>query len=278
MISATVAAAITRLTSFGCRGLRYHPTNGFGVRHDAHDERTSVRSPYGIIMTIPGPRTIVRRLKTFLARNPDRFLKRASGLIHIGANTGAERDLYKRYRLRVIWIEPIPEVFEALKANLEGYSGQVPLQALVTDQDNSVYNFHISSNGGASSSILDLKMHKDIWPEVTYEKTIALSSITLTSLLKREHINPREYDALIMDTQGSELLVLKGADTILDGFRFVKTEAADFESYAGCCQLRDIDQFLKQRGFREVSRHELAKHPGGGRYYDITYARDTRRP
>jgi hypothetical protein len=130
-------------------------------------------------MPILGPRATIRRFKAFLTRNPDRFLKRVSGVIHIGANTGEDRDTYKAYGLRVIWIEPIPEVFEVLRANLEGYSGQLAFQALLTDRDNAEYEFHISSNGGASSSIFDLKMHKDIWPEVSYERTITSSSITL---------------------------------------------------------------------------------------------------
>ena len=224
-------------------------------------------------MRISRPRTILRRLRPFLIRNPDRFLKQVSGVIHVGANAGGEQDKYKKYGLRVVWIEPIPEVFQMLKANLVGYAGQLALQALVTDQDNAEYKFHISNNAGCSSSIFDIKMHKDIWPEVVYVKTVTLQSMTLTSLLKRERINADDYDALIMDTQGAELLVLKGAEAILHGFKFIKTEVADFESYAGCCQLRDIDQFLKLRGFREFSCCTFAERPEGGSYYDVVYER-----
>lgn len=224
-------------------------------------------------MRIPRPRAILRRLKPLLTRNPDRFLKQVSGVVHVGANTGGEKDYYKKYGLRVVWVEPIPEVFQVLKANLDGYAGQLAFQALVTDQDNVEYKFHISDNGGLSSSIFDLKMHKDIWPEVAYNKTITLQSTTLTSLLRKERINADDYDALIMDTQGSELLVLKGAEAILNGFKFIKTEVADFESYAGCCQLRDIDRFLKEHGFHEFSRNKFAERPEGGSYYDVVYER-----
>jgi FkbM family methyltransferase len=194
-------------------------------------------------------------------------------VIHVGANAGQERDLYKNYGLRVIWIEPIPEVFRTLVANIQGYADQTAFQYLVTDQDDAEYAFHISNNAGASSSILELKLHKDIWPLVAYDRTITLPSTTLPSLLKREHINASDYDALIMDTQGSELLVLKGAVSILHAFRFIKTEVPDFESYVGCCQLKDIDAFLKQHGFQEISRRKFAERAEGGSYYDITYKR-----
>lgn len=205
--------------------------------------------------------------------DPDSFLQDISGVIHVGANTGQERDLYEGYGLRVVWVEPIPEVFEALKANLEGFHRQRALEYLVTDQDDADYPFYIANNDGASSSILELKQHQDIWPTVVYTNTIALKSMTLTSLLQKEQIDPTEYDALIMDTQGSELLVLKGADSILHHFKYIKTEVPDFESYAGCCQLTDIASFLAQRGYQEFSRNKFASRAEGGSYYDIVYRR-----
>lgn len=224
-------------------------------------------------MRIPKPAAIVRRLKILLTPNPDKFLKKVSGVIHVGANTGQERDIYKKYGLHVIWIEPIPEVFQMLRTNLAGYSGQIAFQNLVTDQEDSEYAFQVANNNGGSSSILDLKLHKEIWPEVAYDRTITLRSTTLTSLLQKERINCTDYQALVLDTQGSELLVLKGADAILSGFRFVKVEVPDFESYRECCQLRDIEQFLTPRGFREFSRKKFAERPAGGNYYDIVYRR-----
>ena len=111
------------------------------------------------------------------------------------------------------------------------------------------------------------------WPGVAFTKTITLRSVTLTSLLKSQGIDPAGYDALVMDTQGSELLVLKGADPILQNFKYIKTEVADFESYAGCCQITDIESFLKPRGYTEISRHDFASRPGVGHYYDIVYKR-----
>jgi len=215
-------------------------------------------------------KAIVRKAKSLLKKNPDGFLKKVKGLIHVGANTGQEIQLYAKYGLSVIWIEPIPEVFEILKSNLIGFPKQIALKELVTDLDNKEYHFHLANNNGASSSILELNLHQDIWPEVTFEKTIKLYSKTLSSLLK-DNTNIQEYDMLVMDTQGSELLVLKGAIPILQNFTFIKTEVPDFESYKGCCQLKDLQSFLSQHGFKELSRHKFATHPSGGSYYDIIY-------
>jgi FkbM family methyltransferase len=216
-------------------------------------------------------KTIVRRAKSIFKKPQNRLFKKVSGVIHVGANTGQEIQFYAKYGLSVIWVEPIPEVYETLKSNLKGISNQVALKGLVTDLDNIEYNFHLANNNGASSSILDLNLHQDIWPEITFDKTIKLFSRTLSSLLKDNNIDGSEYDMLVMDTQGSELLVLKGAIPILHNFKYIKTEVPDFESYKGCCQLKDLQSFLGQYGYREFSRHKFAIHPNGGSYYDIIY-------
>jgi FkbM family methyltransferase len=214
---------------------------------------------------------IIRRVKSFFKSGPERFLKNVTGVIHVGANTGQEIKLYAEHGLSVIWIEPIPDIFEKLQANLAGFPSQTAIKGLVTDLDNVEYQFHLASNNGASSSILEFDLHKDIWPDVSFERTIKVYSHTLPSLLKANQIDPSGYDMLVIDTQGSELLVLKGAESILNHFKYIQTEVPDFEAYKGCCQLKDLQLFLGQHGYEEVSRHKFATHPGGGNYYDIIY-------
>lgn len=218
---------------------------------------------------------LLRRLRRLFMPDPNRFLRSVHGVVHVGANVGQERDLYARHGLDVLWIEPIPDVFVELRRNIERYPRQRALECLVTDRDDAEYEFHIANNRGESSSILDLKEHKTVWPKVAFTTTIKLRSSTLPSLLVREQIEPVAYDALVMDTQGSELLVLRGAEPLLAGFKFIKTEVPDFEAYAGCAQLADIGRFLAEHGFRELSRSRFASHPGGGSYYDVVFGRLT---
>jgi len=175
----------------------------------------------------------------------------------------------------VIWVEPIPKIYTTLRKNIKGYSNQRALQALVTDTDGKDYQFHIANNNGGSSSILELKGHKDIWPGVDYTSTISLKSTTLASLFLREQIDPREYQALTMDTQGTELLVLQGSTPILENFKYIQTEVADFESYEGCCQLADINAFMDEHGYKEFSRIKFASRSAGGNYYNIVYWKES---
>lgn len=213
--------------------------------------------------------------KRLVRPDQDRFLRKAKGVVHVGANTGQERAEYATHNLPVLWIEPIPSVFAELKENLRAFPNQLAIQALVTDVDGNDYEFKVASNGGASSSILDLKLHKDIWPEVHYVETIALKSVTLASLFRESGFSPGNYDALVMDTQGSELLVLQGAGNLLSGFRFIKTEVADFEAYAGCCLLEEVEAFMLANGFIESSRAKYATRPDGGTYFNVVYSART---
>jgi len=219
-------------------------------------------------------RVFLGKLASLFRVNPNKYFKNISGLIHVGANTGQEIKLYAKYGLSVIWIEPIPEVFEKLAFNLKGYPKQTAIKGLVTDLEGVEYKFHLASNNGASSSILEFNLHQDIWPEVTFEKTIKLYSHTLPSLLKANHLNSKQYEMLVMDTQGSELLVLKGSLPILQDFEFIKTEVPDFEAYKGCCQLKDLELFLEENGYVEIYRKKFAAHPLGGTYYDIIYKKN----
>jgi FkbM family methyltransferase len=201
----------------------------------------------------------------------DRFLESARGIIHIGANTGQERDLYARHNLEVAWIEPIPTVFETLCANLIAFPKQKAFQRLVAGRDRVKCTLHISNNGGESSSILELGAHREIWPEVSFTDSIELEGITLPSFIREECIDINQFDVLVLDTQGSELLILKGAIDILRHFRYIKSEVSDFEAYKGCCQLSELDAFMAEQGFRQKSRYAFAKSPEGGKYYDVLY-------
>lgn len=204
---------------------------------------------------------------------PDVFMRYTDGVLHVGANEGQERHIYHKYGMRVLWIEPLPDVFEKLQHNLKQYPRQSALKYLFTDVEGKDHQFHIANNGGASSSIFDFKEHGDIWPEVKMERTIQLKSRTLAGVVREHNIDLHQYGTLVMDTQGSELLVLKGAGDLLKQFRYIKTEVADFEVYAGCCTLNELETFLGDRGFTEIARHCFAERAKGGKCYDVLYAR-----
>lgn len=201
------------------------------------------------------------------------FLEHASGVIHVGANIGQERQVYAERDLPVIWIEPLDGIFERLCEHIADYPKQMALQYLITDEDGKEYGFGIANNGAQSSSIYDFELHREIWPEVHYLGMTTLSSMTLKTVMQRHVVDPAIYNTLILDVQGAELLVLKGAGEYLEQFKWIRAECADYEIYKGACQLKDLDEYLQPRGFERVDLWRGAGRPEVGYCYEALYRR-----
>jgi FkbM family methyltransferase len=168
-------------------------------------------------------------------------------------------------------VEAIPELYEELERSIAGYPKQRAVKALATDKDGDSHVIHVASNHGASSSILELHQHRDIWPDIEFVRDIELESSTLPTALSRVGLDPSHYDALIVDTQGSELMVLRGAEPLFPHLTHIQVEAADFEPYKGCATVAGLCTFLSARGFRLVRKKKTATHPDGGRYFDLLF-------
>jgi FkbM family methyltransferase len=201
----------------------------------------------------------------------DYYLNDVSGIIHVGANVGQERTLYGDLDLSVIWIEPIPDVYEKLKSNIHEYKNQFAYNYLLTDLDDEEYDFKIANNDGESSSIFSMGSHKEIWPEIGFSSSIKVKSKTLVSFVNINKLSLEHYQALVLDTQGSELLVLKGSGDLLHNFTYIKIEVADFESYIGCPKPEEVESYLARFGFKEIRREVMVQREGLGSYYDILY-------
>jgi FkbM family methyltransferase len=196
---------------------------------------------------------------------------KARGIIHVGAHLGEEATLYATRRLPVIWVEPIPAVYERLCRAILSFPAQQALNALIGDRDGLKRTLHIADNDGLSSSVFDLDLHRDIWPEVHYCGQIEMISKTLPTALAG--IDTSGHDALVLDVQGAELEVLRGATSMLQQFRFIQAEAADFSSYKNAATVAQIEQFLAGQGFKLSRREQFAAHPSGGRYFDLLFRR-----
>ena len=214
-----------------------------------------------------------RKAKPFFQIYLDQYLKKVSGVIHIGANNGQERFVYEKNDLPVLWIEPVTEYFLELKKNIKFFDKQIALQYLVTNKDDEKIKFYISNDEGGSSSIYKIKDLDKLWKGVKHEKSILMNSITLDSIFEREKIK-NKYDALVLDTQGSELLVLEGAENLLSNVKYIKTEVADFDAYQNGCQHKHIDKFLSSHGFKQIRQFKFRSKEKVGSYYDILYKRD----
>lgn len=164
--------------------------------------------------------------------------------------------------------------FEKLKHHIRKHPFQKAYQGLIAEVDGRECLFHISNNAGESSSIYEFADHKKVWKDVFFNDRICLKTVTLSRFLKENKIKIKKRHGLVLDVQAAEHLVLKGAGDLILKFRWIKTEAADFELYQGGAQVKDLEQIFDSFGFKEIEREVVKVVAGLGSCYNITYRSD----
>ena len=189
-------------------------------------------------------------------------IKKSRGIVHIGASKGQEAEFYARHNKPVIWIEALPEIYKMLEKKVYQYPNQQAINALVTDNDGEEYKFNVSNNKDAVSSSL-LEFGDDvsqIYPGLKMIDSVSLVSKTLNMIYREFEIDGSLFDFLVLDVQGAELLVLKGAESVLQNFEYVWTEVSMVNIYKNGVLWDELKTFLNQKGFQETISCTPAKH------------------
>ncbi len=174
------------------------------------------------------------------------LLNNSSGVLHVGAHFGQERDVYHSYGLDVIWVEAIPEVFEILQTNIRDFREQKAICALVGNKDVQEISFYLSNNLRSASSVYKLS-DKSRFRNVYQEGVIKLPMVTLEGLFPKNSLE--NFDHWVVDVQGSELSVLQGAGTKINFCKSIQVEVSTRETYINGSKYIEIKSFLQEKGF-----------------------------
>jgi len=136
------------------------------------------------------------------------YLKEGMTVFDIGANVGYYTLLIAQKvgsTGKVYAFEPIPETFARLQENiaLNGFTNIVAVPAAVTDRDCTV---RMSVEDSASSIF-----------RASSANSIEVPTISLDSFVGQHRIE--RVDAIKMDVEGAELLVLRGADQVIRRYK-----------------------------------------------------------
>ena len=154
----------------------------------------------------------------------------------MGAHLAQEADRYAEQKKPVLWVEAAPRAYSMLAKRLESYPSQRAIFALLGDRDGVQTTFYISNNSvGVSSSIFQFGEYgsgdKSLWPEdkLSMVDSLTLPMTRLDSLLRSNGVDVAQYDLWVLDLQGAELLVLKGAGELLQQCRALLVEVSTVE-------------------------------------------------
>jgi FkbM family methyltransferase len=173
------------------------------------------------------------------------LIRQSNGILHIGGHLGQEAGFYSKLEKKVLWIEALPEIHRKLETNILAFPDQYSICALLGDKDGLEVEFHIADNDGASSSLYS--------PEWKLNPPFSVSSVTklimnrLDSVLTSEVVKDLEH--WVIDVQGAELPVLRGAGDYLQFCNSLVIEAKEESYYQGGTRYSDLLTFLLSKGF-----------------------------
>lgn len=183
--------------------------------------------------------------------------------IEIGANDGVANDPIHRYVRDHGWsgivIEPLPEVFETLKANYRDYPSVTALNFAVgkSDGEQAFFTVRIDSDTFKKAHQFSSFRREIVELQTQYVPDIAgrieectVKCVTLRTLLE-QHAAGREIDVLQIDAEGYDLEILKMVD-----FEITKPSIINLEtSNLTRAEKTEAVQLLIDRGYRMTMGH-----------------------
>lgn len=165
----------------------------------------------------------------------------ASGVIQIGCNEAQEDTLFDQLGIKhKIYIEPCAKAFDVLSKKFSGNKNVILFNYACGEKSETRNMFVESSNNGQSNSLLKPYLHEEIYPNIVFDKNELVQVIRLDDLdFKRE-----EYPLLVMDCQGGEGMIIKGAENSLKHINWIYTEVMTAELYKNCVLMQDLDRML----------------------------------
>lgn len=187
--------------------------------------------------------------------------------LQVGANDGALYDPLRREILRRNWrgimIEPVPDVFERLAANYEGYSRIALENVAVASEEGERPFYHLQRVADPQAEGLPvwyaalgsfhkdvILSHRDLIPEIDRRLvTRTVRCTTINRLCDKHHVG--RADLIQIDTEGHDYEVIKLVD-----FDRLKPRLVLYEHH----HLSDGDRLacqahLARFGFETIERH-----------------------
>lgn len=185
-------------------------------------------------------------------------------ILHIGAHLGEEYDDYKKLGWGedlTIWVESSSDLVKQLKNKLD-LANNLVIECTAWSQAGVELNFNITNNS-QSSSLLDLDLHKLLYPEISVVNSIPKITQRIDEILPIG-FSP---ELLNIDIQGAEKEALIGCGDLLRDVKYIYSEVNKVSIYRGCTLVWDLDDYLCNFGFKRILTSWYKNHGWGDALY-----------
>lgn len=197
------------------------------------------------------------------------------GLIHVGAHWAEEHDEYIKCGVeRFVYIEPCKDAFNVLMKKFYNGDGifyevdkNIKLFNVACGAEENEMPMYVShQNQGQSNSFLKPHLHLQYHPEIVFDDVEIVKMVTIDSL----QIQKENYNILVMDVEGYESEVIKGAEETLEHIDLIYSEVQRSETRRGNMLIGDFDKLLDEKGFTRIETYWPSENWGWG---DAVYIR-----
>lgn len=184
---------------------------------------------------------------------------KVTGIIHVGGHYAEEDQLYLRAGVdKRMYFEPVYENFAELKKRVQ--PGAILHNVALGSENKTGEMFIESANQGESCSLLEPLEHLKQYPNITFD------SRQIVDVCRLDSFETTGFNFLVLDVQGYELEVLKGAIHALDHIDYVLSEVNFVEMYRGCVLFAELSEWLAVRGLK-FKQKEMCTENWGEAFY-----------
>jgi FkbM family methyltransferase len=208
-------------------------------------------------------------LELFL-RNIYKRIGTTGVIIDAGAHIGLDSISFAKAfpQHLILALEPISTIYAQLVENCSTFSNIMTYRIALSDKTGQA-NMNVSSGtSDASSSLLDPLSHLSDHPNVIFDTTEEINTISLDEFVKKKKIDG--IALLWLDLQGMEPIVLRGSKHALSITRLIHTEVSFKETYKGVEVFSDLNDFLVSSNFRLLKLNHDFEDMGNALYENIS--------
>jgi len=208
---------------------------------------THSKTDITFIASFKNPRDVLKIVAQILPTNPI--------IIEAGSYNGADTEYLAKYWKNgsVHSFEPIPALYKKTTQRVKKCKNVSTYQVALSNKNGSA-DFYISSLNAspnapsASSSLLEPALHLVHAPQVGFKKKIVVQTMTLDLWAEKNKI--RNVDFIWLDTQGSELSILKNSSKILPTVKAILLEVIFIEAYKNQPSFDETKTWMESQGFQ----------------------------
>ena len=175
-------------------------------------------------------------------------------VIDIGSNVGdITRELIQDKNNFVISVEPIPSLAKNLKNLESNHSNLKVINCAISDEDGE-QTFYINEPHCTSSLKKFNDEVKNKWPNrLDYKEKIIVKTIKLSTLIEELSLQNEIISFLKIDTQGSDLDIIKSSEKYLSNIKEIKCETfitdKNNDLYIDESKSDEVIEFMNQNDF-----------------------------